>query len=401
VRMAVWRRAIVIAALAPWLACAAITICPRCGYEADSGAVKCLHCGADLTPAATPTPAPTPSTPPGDVRAGEFALPADVLEDQIAQARKFHGEKIWWGTIFFGRNALALLALGGRDEAIRSAEVSRWVDEVVHQVGGVPRRCEACSGTGHRRLRIVTLEGQVVDQEISAQPCPACGGEGARMGRVDSTEFLRQKAEAERVFVREQQRRGLENVQGIWLPYGAGASLSLRQQAAIKKATGGVCEACGGMGRFGCDACGGTGRLACSNGECVQGVEICPDCGGKGRKVGPASSGTSSSTTGTSASQQVFCETCKGAGKRTCTICSGRGVLECATCKGRGERLCAACKGTGRAPMCTKCTGEGLIPCSRCAGTGEYRDAPCPYCKGNKTTLCPTCGGTGAAQRRR
>ncbi|MDZ4197721.1 MAG: hypothetical protein U1E27_00385, partial [Kiritimatiellia bacterium] len=253
----------------------------------------------------------------------------------------------------------------------------------------IERPCPGCRGSGVRRVQVMRLNGEIVEQETPGVMCPVCRGRRTLAGRRTAAERTTAQGAVLQTYQLEQQRLGREDWLGIWVPAGLAEQFRARESAALRKAFGVWCSTCSGSGRRGCEPCGGTGIRACSNGRCIQGTEICPECNGSGRTQ--SSGGSRSLTRG--------CTACNSTGKRTCSTCEGKGFLVCAPCQGRGEILCARCGGSGQNATCNRCTGSGLADCTACRGTGVYRNEICAVCKGDRVLLCRTCNGAGRALR--
>ncbi len=373
---------------------AALRICPSCGHEATGNEERCTHCNAPLPAAPEPSrpepaePSPATNAPPPE--AAQPALRDEVVAEQIATARRFAEQGSPWGAILFARNAAAMLAIQGPQTAEQRVELAGLIREARRQLARTEQPCPVCRGTGAQRMKALTLKGDVVDQVVVGGKCPYCRGVGRVPARTPDDQLANEEAQALQTFAAEQQKRGLEEVRGLWLPPGFWESLTPKQQAAARKAAGVPCERCRGFGSQSCTACNGAGILPCDNQNCAGGIEICPDCNGRGR-----ASGSRGAT-----ALQTRCETCNGTGKRTCSTCNGKGFVECTRCQGRGESVCTACRGTGEGAVCSKCQGDGTIPCTRCNGSGQYRGAPCAACNGRGSSLCKSCNGAGRISRR-
>lgn len=369
-----------------------IRVCGACGHEALADETVCSHCGAPLPPppAETPTepvgPAPTEATPP--LPKLSDLVKAGVAAEEVRWAQRLAEQGEAWGAILAARNAMALAALEGDAGAQPMADAAGLIQEVRQRMFVTRRVCAVCEGAGKKKIQIVTLKGEVIEQEMPAMPCESCGGSGVWRARPLSDELTRDLGAARRAFGVEQLRRARVESQGLWLPRGVTEALDVRGLARVRRAAGLPCAACNGFGAIGCAACQGAGRVRCTNRNCFHGTEICPDCRGTGRAGG--SSGIS----------LTRCATCRGAGKRECQVCDGRGELPCNRCEGKGETLCAACRGVGEAPECARCGGQGFQVCARCGGAGAQRGAVCATCAGQGVLLCPTCQGFGRATRR-
>ncbi len=373
---------------------AALRICPSCGHEATGSEERCTHCNA-LLPAVLvpPRPEPTEPRPATNALPSERTQPAlsdEVVAEQVTTARRFTEQGALWGAILFARNAAALLAIQGPQTAEQRLALATLIRGARRQLARTEQPCPVCRGTGAQRMKALTLKGDVVDQVVVGGKCPYCRGTGRVPARTPDDQLANEEAQALQTFAAEQQKRGLEEIRGLWLPPGLWESLTPKQQAAARKAAGVPCVRCYGIGTQSCTACGGAGILPCTNPNCAGGIEICPDCNGRGR-----TSGSRGAT-----AMQIRCETCNGTGKRTCSTCNGKGCIECTNCQGRGENICTACRGTGEGSVCSKCQGDGTIPCPRCNGTGQYRGAPCAACNGHGSSLCKACNGAGRISRR-
>lgn len=396
-------------------ALAALRMCPDCGWEVEDGAGKCGHCGRAMAPvpaaSAAPDTAPAAATPAADAPAGDGKVADEVMNEQLRQALAFEKAGDLQLAMLYARNALALLALAGPERGEHRARMSTLIAEgrqkIIHRL----RPCPVCEGTGLKKMRVVSMSGELLVQDMPGSKCAACEGRGRIPGLALESETAGPYAEAQRQFKIQQQRRGFEEAGGVWLPAGLATAMSARQTAALRKAFGVPCAICSGLGRQACETCTGKGLVKCENEDCKEGIETCRDCGGKGKvrsssrdsnlqtQVGGSSSRFGSNTRGTTVTLRT-CATCNGAGKRVCQDCGGQGMVTCSACEGRSEKVCRSCKGTGDAPLCSKCQGEGYATCSRCAGTGTYRNGPCTYCRGEGGMLCTTCQGTGRTSRR-
>ncbi len=382
-------------AVAPCLdAAAAVRVCAACGHEALGTETQCSHCKAVLPP--PPGAEPPPPGPAETVNDKEPSVPAStqvpeaVLADQIDTAKRLAGQGSFWGAILFARNAAAMAALKGRDGAAAGAALDTLIRECRKRLTALDQPCHVCKGTGARQMKSLSLKGDVIEQTVIGGKCTVCSGTGRVPARAQDDQLAREEARALQQFAAEQKQRGLEESRGLWLPAGLYASLSPREQSTARKAAGTPCSQCWGFGAIACEDCNGAGVMPCTNTECASGIEICPECDGKGR------------TTGTrgATSVQSRCAACNSTGKRTCSVCKGRGFLECEACKGHGEQVCKTCKGTGDAPACTKCHGDGIVECTRCAGSGKAKGMPCEACRGVGHSLCKSCNGAGRVARR-
>ena len=374
---------------------APIRVCSSCGHEALHDGPTCLHCGASLPPireepiperpvASEPSTGSPPASPPA-------LLPHGIEAQEFRWAQQLFEVGEFWGAMLAARNAAALAALQGESGAATRAAAAAMIVDARRRLFVVRRSCPVCDGSGHKKIQIVTLKGDVVEQNLPMQPCGSCGGTGLWNGRPLLDELARVEATALRAFGVEQMRRGREEVRGVWLPRGVSDRLSVRSIAAMRTAVGAPCAACKGFGAVGCTACRGAGRIRCTNSRCVHGTQICPDCGGKGRQTTTHQSGTLTKR----------CATCGGTGKISCPVCGGKGELVCGRCEGRGEALCTTCEGRGEAALCTRCQGQGFVTCTRCQGTGKVRDQLCATCKGEGVILCANCQGSGRLARGR
>lgn len=382
-------------AVAPRLqALAAVRVCAACGHEALGTEAQCSHCNAALPPLPDAAPPPPPAaevgteTKPADPAAKQ--VPEAVLADQVAMAKHLAGQGSFWGAILFARNAAAMAALKGRDGATTGASLDALVRECRKRLTTTDQPCLVCKGTGAQQMKSLSLKGDVIEQTVVGGKCAVCKGTGRMPARAPDDQLTREEARALQQVAAEQKQRGLEESRGLWLPDGLYAALSPREQSVARKAAGTPCTPCHGFGSIACDGCNGAGVLPCPNENCAAGVEICPECDGKGR-----STGTRGAT-----SVQTRCAACNSTGKRTCTECKGKGFVECEECQGHGEQVCRTCKGTGDAPACTKCHGDGIIECARCGGSGTAKGKPCEACRGVGHSLCKSCNGAGRVARR-
>lgn len=392
-RIFLWMLALAVGgALLPLGWAASLRICAACGHEALHEGPVCTHCGAALPPlpeAVPPEPAGEPPAPGPDRAPADPApvLPPGAAAAEVRWAQRLFDAGELWGAHLAARNAAAMAALQDADGADTLAAASALRNESRRRLFVVRRVCPVCEGAGTQSINVVTLRGEVIEQELRAQPCAACGGVGAWNARPVLAELSREEAVARRAFSVEQLRRGRRESQGIWLPRDLADGLEVRSTAAVRKAHGVDCTACLGFGALGCTQCAGAGKIRCTNRDCLHGTEICPDCRGAGR-----------SRTG---AVTRLCDTCQGSGKRECPTCEGKGFLVCARCEGRGESLCATCRGTGASAECVRCGGQGFSACTRCSGTGEQRGQPCASCGGAGHILCTNCQGFGRLLRRR
>lgn len=421
---------LVAAVLFAWPAVqAALRLCPDCGYEVPDNAAVCGHCNRAMPPAPS-VPAEPPADPvpgPGATAAAPASAPAGakisdaLLDAQVKAARELEAAGNLPLAMLYARNAQALLALAGGaaradDRAKMSTIVLEGRQRIVHRL----RECPVCGGSGLRKMRTLAMNGQLVEQNIAGAPCTACKGQGKIPGLALESETAGPQAEAVRQFRLRQQKDGLEESGGIWLPAGLAELMNDRQKAASRRAFGVACAACDGLGREACETCSGKGMVKCANKDCKQGITTCPDCKGTGKSRTTATDNLSSSqnqrnnqynrnsqynrngttTRHIGVTSVRMCPTCNGAGKGICKDCNGLGFEVCGTCEGRGEKVCRSCKGTGESPICTKCQGEGLSACTRCSGTGKGRTGECTYCRGQGVVLCKTCQGSGRISRR-
>lgn len=371
---------------------APIRVCGACGHEALGEETVCRHCGASLPPLLTETPAePIASEPaeaaPSSPRLSDL-VKVGVAAEELDWARRLAENGEGWGAIMAARNAMALAALEGDGDARVMADAAGLIQAVRQRLFLTRRVCPVCEGTGKKKIQMVTLKGEVLEQEMPSLLCESCGGSGFWRARPLATELTRDESAARRAFGVEQLRRARVESQGLWLPRGVMEALDVRGLVRVRRAAGLPCTACNGFGAISCATCQGAGRVRCTNRNCLHGTEICPDCRGTGR--GGGSSGVS----------LTRCATCRGAGKRECQVCNGKGELPCNRCEGKGETLCAACRGAGEAPECARCGGQGFQVCARCGGAGVQRGAVCATCAGQGVVLCPACHGFGRAARR-
>jgi len=377
------------------LRAAPIRVCAACGHEALGDETVCRHCGAALPPlpAEPPpeAPAPAPVAPPPAADPSALLKPG-TADEEVRWAQQLADAGEGWGALLAARNAMALAALLNADGAKAMAAAAALAHDVRQRLFVVRRVCPVCDGSGKKKVQIVTLKGEVVEQELPALVCESCRGTGAWRARPLADEIARDEAGARRAYGVEQLRRGRVENLGIWLPRGVAEALDVRGLARMRRAFGLPCAACNGFGAIGCANCQGAGRIRCTNRNCVHGIEICPDCKGSGR--------ASSAASGSGGAVLTRCPTCRGAGKRECPVCGGKGELPCGRCDGKGETLCAACRGAGESPECARCGGQGFSLCARCGGVGRQRDVPCAACAGQGVILCPNCQGFGRARRR-
>ncbi len=363
-------------------ALAGLLLCPRCGHEAESGAATCSHCGKALpasgevvpAPAAPERPDPFPVS--GQVVQGELAaIRAELEAGQAAQA--------WWRA----RNTAGLMALTPAEAGVDRgrADLER---EALARVVRRERDCPVCRGEGTRVLLLVTVNGESTRQQAPGLKCPACSGSGRWPVRLSADQLEDNLGHARRAFDQAMRQAEWMEHQGLWLPPGS-APLTVRQQAACRKAMAGPCASCRGAGWVGCEDCAGAGRTVCPGSDCVFGRVLCPECGGSRRQRGAEDGRTLTRR----------CPSCQLTGVTDCPVCRGRACLGCETCSGRGEQTCSMCRGSGEKSLCTKCSGEGLRACSRCKGTGTYRQAACAECAGTGSVLCGACAGTGRGKR--
>lgn len=376
---------------------AAIRVCPACGYEADAGATECGHCKAALPLLTAVAPPPAPAEPAPAEAPDVRKLAEPVIAEQIAAARKFFDQGAYWGAILFAQNGAAMLTLRGRTAAAAVVQLEKLVRDCRAALITLSQPCPACGGTGNPKSKARSMKGDIIDQTVFGGKCSVCKGVGIVPARAPDDRIVREQSAALQTFAAEQKQRGLEETWGLWLPEGLYAALTAREQSAMRKAAGVPCAACRGFRSLACRACSGAGILACSNDTCASGIEICPDCNGKGRGV---STSTGASSSRTSSAVNTRCDTCNGTGRRTCQTCLGKGFIPCAACKGLGEQTCKTCQGSGDAPTCSKCKGDGILECTRCAGTGTLRGQPCEACRSVGHLLCKSCNGAGRTARR-
>jgi hypothetical protein len=389
------------AAFGPAALAAAIRVCPACGHEAAAEAVECSHCKAALPPLATAAPPPPPAEAAPVEAPDARKLAEPIIAEQVAAARKFFDQGAYWGAILFARNGAAMLTLQGRGSAVAVVQLEKLVRDCRAALITLSQPCPACGGTGSPKMKARSMKGDIIDQAVFGGKCAVCKGVGLLPARAPDDRIVREEAAALQTFAAEEKLRGLEETRGLWLPEGLYASLTAREQSAMRKAAGVPCATCRGFKSLACRTCSGAGILACSNDNCASGVEICPDCNGKGRGTNPNTGLSSSSTSGrTPSALNSRCATCNGTGRRPCQTCLGKGFLPCATCKGLGESTCKTCQGSGDAPTCTKCKGDGVMECTNCKGAGTRRGQPCEECRGAGHLLCKSCNGAGRTARR-
>lgn len=376
---------------------AGLLICPKCGYECESDAKYCAHCGAVLhAPASekmTASEVPdvyeqTPKAP--DDHASSSTLPwKDTLENALQQDMQAikgaideeHYVQAW----LHAQNAKALSILLNTSPKDLEVLDTRVLKELLNQ----QFRCPLCHGSGMYIQPVILSYGQPRQQQVPGKACPMCEGRGWVRGHRSEESFIRHRAQAMRNFEERMRRWEREPFAGVWLPKDVRSGLTLRQIVAVRHATGSVCMSCLGLGRFGCSECHGAGRVVCPNDGCIMGKCICPSCNGS-RKENSEGSGRGI---------QRRCQTCMGLGIVDCDVCHGKGWIQCEACEGRGTVLCKACDGTGHKGICKQCDGAGLTVCKRCKGSGTYKGATCETCHGEGYVLCKSCEGSGASRR--
>ncbi len=381
------RLLLALTALLAWLAgwtCNALTICDICGHEAEDGATVCAHCGAPLpvAPPAEPAPEAVDDAMKGETPTGAAALARRAFEAARADVLLARDEEKRRPAVAlaFYENALALIA------AVSAAELPPGTGPAIlaglqhcrDALSVSDRICDACAGTGRRRIPVALLEGapeEGAGKMLEGSICAACGGTGRLRGKSN--------VEATRLTIVQGRREaGLKLLAAgrvalgrAWVPDDWPATLTARQTAAVRKAVAPPCAVCAGLGVEGCRTCGGTGSITCTAPGCRQGwVE---------------------QTTRNALSPKTALKQ-----RVRCPVCGGSGKIPCPDCHGEGRKACKACGGSGAAPVCSACGGEGIVTCTRCRGVPSPPGTPpCPACQGTGVMLCRSCHGDGCRTR--
>jgi hypothetical protein len=369
----------------------ALRVCPKCGWEQAEDAEVCSHCREPLaggTPSSPAEAVPEATNAATDV---DGAL-ADAGENILRRAQKYlEEEKSPLRAWILIRAGLPMAKASGRmpDPVLNKAERMELAAAKAMMTGS--QTCPVCKGSGAGMQQFFTMAGERKFQPVPGLKCRACGGRGG-LRMEDSIEDLQRRLTGPLLEMAQAFKgMGMVQVSGIWVPAGVTNSLTVKQKAALLKASASGCQECYRMGGSGCRACKGSGLIKCSASSCEYGMILCPDCQGRKESSRAGKYGSSSQT----------CRTCNQKGLIKCKECQGLGVTTCEECQGTGREACAACGGTGLRPECAKCDGSGLVKCSRCKGSGEYRNGICPECLGQKQRLCTSCGGTGHGRSRR
>lgn len=363
---------------------ARVLLCPRCGHEVEPADTVCPHCHKPLPTnedAAKPAPAPAAET------ASPHQVPRTVMEAELQRARSELDAKEAGLALLRVRNSAGLLALSPAAPDLVT-QLRRLEQESVKVMNEREVVCPACRGEGGMTLLFVTVNGELSQRKAPGTKCPACRGTGRWPARIAARELDDAWAPAQRAFLAAMRGAGWVMSGPVWLPPGF-TNLTVREQAAARRAVAAPCETCHGWGVLGCRDCAGSGRTACSESGCVSGHVLCPDCRGTRRMNGEED--------GRALTRR--CQTCRQTGVADCPTCGGQAYLACETCAGHGDERCATCKGTGEKSLCATCGGEGLRTCTRCKGSGTYRDATCPECGGEGQMLCTNCQGGGRGKR--
>ena len=378
--------AVLTAILLAGAAWAAIVTCPKCGYEQKENATVCDHCQAPLAPtSAAEAPAAAPASP-GVPEARALAA------EELVTARQQVKTGSRWTALMHLRNQSALAALAGETDAQQAAEAASLQADIKKALETGESQCLTCKGTGKKSIEAHTMGGRVITMTPYGAVCPMCGGDG-RMSTVKSLpELGYERAQALRTYETQQKSKGWVAFGDAWLPQELIASLSLRDQATVRRVAGRTCSTCFGFGIESCTKCRGAGMLPCSNDSCKGGTAQCEVCEGTGKTKKTGKSNTTSVS--------GACRACAGTGRNTCSICQGAGKLVCEECEGKGGTACTKCKGTGQSPLCLKCTGVGVSACNKCGGTGKFKGVDCTYCGAKGEMTCKTCNGTGLSTRR-
>lgn len=387
-----WRRLLgwlLVAGLTCSLWAASLVICPKCGWETDSSAQSCPHCGAPLpvvkveTAAPAVASAPAAAVPQSSVAISDRALNAARADRSQADNCLSNGRpEVAYA---YYENALALSRLvrreglppmagqslvEGRDRALRAVEFTTHI-------------CPACGGSGARTVRVQTLAGDKSPVASLAIPfsdglvCLTCGGRGSVTTSRLAGERRVLIAQGNREFEVREQADGLVACGRVWMPAALLALLDVKAQALVRTARPTPCPGCMGLGQQDCSRCKGAGRVKCTGDGCVNGQITVKD-------ANPLA-----------ANNNVKALT----HKEVCPVCQGSGLMACPDCLGRGTVPCKNCNGTGRSPACSECGGQGWETCSKCQGSGMTGKTVCPVCHGEKVMLCPKCHGEGCSAR--
>ena len=356
------------------LAIAQIVVCPKCGFECQSGSAKCTQCETPLSgKAPSVEPIPGDDKPESADKGASFApggklqyLGLEVLKQEVQSGRKFvDSGNLDLARLFF-RNALALDRLARADPDGKRVETLRKnIKQCERWSQAVRQDCPVCGDSPKPRMKVASVTGEVRYQDIGKKICPRCTGSKFIVKPMTVAQWKERGAKAAKQFESLQAERQFANAAGVWVPRDIEAKLTMVQRAAMRKALGLPCGTCSGAGQTDCDKCSGLGEIRCAGQGCEMGL-ITVETGG---------------------------QLMKGKLIRTenCPVCNGTGAVNCPDCKGAGKDACRKCGGTGLAPACRKCSGEGLIECRKCKGAGSVKDQPCAECGGEGKVMCPTC----------
>lgn len=357
-----------------------LRICVKCGYEAQSGALKCAHCSAELPPEKVETEKDeSPAVPETETGSGGY-ISVDFVKKEIEKGQKALEQKNYALAVYFFKNAAALNYLAKPDSANRFAErIASLITNAQDKVRKVSRTCKACQGTGKATVYMrglsksgSDLSGEGSRKKIAAtfKQCAVCGGTGSVLqnASIESLQGIYGRALGQYRTLQKTQR--LTQTGEAWVDPEVAKLLTLEQEIMLRKAVAAPCEDCLGTGYQDCRKCEGIGKIKCNASGCMDGLVETESGGGLDG--------------GTKLNRM-----------QKCSICYGKGYIICEECNGTGGKACKSCKGSGERDMCSKCGGEGLAKCRKCNGTGKDKDGPCVECNEKGIVRCPSCNGDG------
>lgn len=368
-----------ISALLAAFDCAALTICPACGYEAEDGEVRCGHCDAllpethgDAEPDASADDGARPAAAATDPDLAKAAFEA-AREDAVF-AKKEEAKRPALALQAY-ENAQALLAVATGDP--RAAKAGEAIAEAIlacrQAALAGSRTCTACNGSGKRTYVSRMLDGADTTRELSGSVCPVCNGRGKVRAIRSSDEIAGLVNSSDHEFGILRKGAGRVLCGRVWVP--AEWTLSVEETALIRKARPKTCTVCAGFHDIDCRACKGLGHAECKAKGCKQGI---------------VETKTANSLTPKNDITK----------REPCPVCKGTGSTPCVSCKGDGRVTCTACHGSGLPEACKTCSGEGIVPCRSCKGTGNDRKGQeCRDCGGVGRQLCGACQGDGRKTR--
>lgn len=347
-----------------------LTICSRCGYEAEGGTTVCSHCGGDLPSALPPAVAETTGAVPATALAPGLAEAAfETAKSDVLHGRKLAAARPELALASFA-NALALMRLAPPDQV---SQAGRGILDAMQRcragLGVTESACLDCEGTGRKRIRVVSLTpGEESFADASTAACESCRGSGRQRSAGRGADAMRLRLmQGRRDYDLLAAADGRVQMGFAWVPADWPGKLDIRQIAAVRHAAAGTCDGCMGLSVTDCRACGGSGRSRCT---------ACRDGWIERRSINDL-------TPQTALRQRERCTACNGSGRVACSACRGTAVVACSQCRGLGTR-----------PLCTACGGEGTALCRACRG-GTERRTPCASCGGARIELCGTCRGDG------